>query len=370
MKVATLGELGELVGGKVRGALDLSIDQALPLQVALTGNCITLLDRSGTVEALVASHAVAAVVPEGFPVSDIPTIEVAQPHAAFEAIIQYLRPSHRDHHRGVHPDAHIDPTAQVGKGCSIAAGTSIGANCIIGDRVHLHSGVHIMADSQVGDDCEFYPGVVLYPNTKVGARCLIHAGTVLGAYGFGYRNVNGQHKRTAQLGWVEIADDVELGACVTIDRGTYGPTRVGTGTKIDNQVMIGHNCQIGQHNLICAQVGIAGSSSTGNYVVLAGQVGIKDHIKLADRVMIAAQSGVMHNVPAGEVWSGTPAMPGKKFMQCIASLSRLGELRSDVKRLQKDLEKAEQAIQALHYATGDSQSAPVNDSAAQDKRAA
>jgi UDP-3-O-[3-hydroxymyristoyl] glucosamine N-acyltransferase len=204
-----------------------------------------------------------------------------------------------------------------------------------------------MANCTLGDDCELYPGVVVYPDTRIGARCLIHAGTVLGAFGFGYRTVNGQHERSAQVGWVELGDDVELGACVTVDRGTYGATRIGCGSKLDNHVMIAHNCQIGRHNLICAQVGIAGSSSTGDYVVLAGQVGIKDHTHIGDRVTVAAQSGVMHNIPSGEVWSGSPATATKKYMQGVAAVSRLPEMRIDLRRLEVQAQRLEQQLVEL-----------------------
>ncbi|MGN6546682.1 MAG: UDP-3-O-(3-hydroxymyristoyl)glucosamine N-acyltransferase [Aureliella sp.] len=347
MTVATLGELGRLVDGQVRGATDLRIEHALPLQDVTADACITLVDKPGSLESLLGSRAVAAVVPVGFPAAPVPTIEVQQPHAAFERIIRHLRPATVVRHRGVHIHAHIDPSATIGPNCVIKAGASVGPGSVIGARSVIHPGVHVMAGCVVGEDCELYPGVVLYANTRLGNRCLVHAGSVLGAFGFGYRSVQGRHERSAQVGWVELGDDVELGACVTIDRGTYGATRIGEGTKIDNQVMIGHNCQIGRHNLICAQVGIAGSSSTGDYVVLAGQVGLKDHIHLSDRVMVAAKSGVMHDIPAGEVWSGYPAQPSKKFMQSVAGVNRLPELRDEVRRLERESEQMRREMAEL-----------------------
>ncbi|MGN6136888.1 MAG: UDP-3-O-(3-hydroxymyristoyl)glucosamine N-acyltransferase [Aureliella sp.] len=344
MTVATLGELGKLVEGKVRGDANLPIAHALPLQDVSSDACITMIDKLSSADLLGHAPAAAAVVPLGFPPSRLPVIEVAHPHAAFEKIIHYLRPVSAIRQRGVHVLAQVHPTATIGEGCVIEAGVSVGPGCAIGARSVLHSGVHIMANCTMAEDCELYPGVVLYPETRLGARCLIHAGTVLGAYGFGYRHKDGQHVRSAQAGWVELGDDVELGACVTIDRGTYGATRIGCGSKLDNHVMIGHNCQIGRHNLICAQVGIAGSSTTGDYVVLAGQVGIKDHIRVGDGAVIAAQSGVMHDVPAGETWSGSPAMATKKFMHGVASVARLPEMRGDMRQLQRQLEQCQQQI--------------------------
>lgn len=347
MTVATLGELGRLVDGQVRGATDLRIEHALPLQDVTADACITLVDKPGSVEALLNSRAIAAVVPLGFPSAPVPTIEVTHPHAAFERIIEHLRPAAVMRHRGVHIHALIDPSATIGENCVIKAGASVGPGSVVGARTVIHMGVHVMSGCVVGEDCELFPGVVLYANTRIGNRCVVHSGSVLGAYGFGYRSANGRHERSAQAGWVEVGDDVELGACVTIDRGTYGATRIGEGTKIDNHVMIGHNCQIGRHNLLCAQVGIAGSSSTGDYVVLAGQVGLKDHIHLGDRVMVAAKSGVMNDIPAGEVWSGSPALPSKRYMQRVAASNRLPELRDEVRKLERESEQMRRELAEL-----------------------
>ena len=163
-------------------------------------------------------------------------------------------------------DVDVHPLATIGDDVTIGAGSTI------------HSGVHIMAGSQIGEDVTIFPNAVLYENTVVGPRCLIHAGAVLGAYGFGYEQVEGRHRLTAQLGNVVLGADVEVGAGTTIDRGTYGPTVIGEGTKIDNLVMVAHNCHIGRHNMLCSQVGIAGSTTTGDYVVMAGQVGVRDHV--------------------------------------------------------------------------------------------
>ena len=182
-----------------------------------------------------------------------------------------------------------------------------------------------------------YPNVVLYENTVIGNRAIIHAGAVLGAYGFGYEQVDGRHKLSAQLGYVEIGDDVEIGAGTTIDRGTYGPTTIGEGTKIDNQVMIGHNCRIGRHNLLCSQVGIAGSVTTGDYVVMAGQVGLRDHIDIGNRAVLGAKCGVMNNVPADSVYFGYPATADREQLVKQAALSKLPEMRKQFKALQKQV---------------------------------
>jgi UDP-3-O-[3-hydroxymyristoyl] glucosamine N-acyltransferase len=167
----------------------------------------------------------------------------------------------------------------------------------------------------------------------VGPRCVIHAGAVLGAYGFGYGCHEGRHRLSPQLGNVVLEADVEVGAGTTIDRGTYGPTIIGEGTKIDNLVMIAHNCRIGRHNMLCAQVGIAGSTSTGDYVVMAGQAGIRDHVHIGSQVMLGAKAGVMNDVPDGARFVGIPATPEREQMVKQAALSKLPEMRRELKRL-------------------------------------
>ena len=343
----TLGELATLVGGQLSGDPAQKIEHALPLQSNLPAACVTLVDKPKILEALAKSNAAAVIVPKGMGECALPAIEVADPHAAFVKVIQLLRPARIDTSCGIDPSAMIDPTAKLGVGVTIAATAVIGPGCVIGDNVRIHHGVNVMADCEVGADSELFPNVVLYPLTRLGQRCTVHSTCVLGAIGFGYRTTGGKHLPAAQLGWVEIGDDVELGAGVTIDRGTYGPTRVGEGTKIDNQVMIGHNCQIGRHNLICAQVGIAGSSSTGDYVVLAGQVGIKDHVRVADRVVVAAQAGVMHDLEEAGTWSGVPAVPVKKHMQSVAHIQRLSDTRHDIKTLQNQVSQLQAQLEAV-----------------------
>jgi len=153
----------------------------------------------------------------------------------------------------------------------------------------------------------------------------------------------GRHVATSQLGWVHVESDVEIGANTTVDRGTYGATRIGAGTKIDNLVMVGHNCQIGKHNLICSQVGIAGSSSTGDYVVLAGQVGVRDHVHIGAKTMVGAQAGVASDAAEGQVLLGSPAIPRLEQAVIFASLNRLPELRKTVKQLSKQVESLKAA---------------------------
>jgi UDP-3-O-[3-hydroxymyristoyl] glucosamine N-acyltransferase len=213
----------------------------------------------------------------------------------------------------------------------------VGEGSVIGDNTTVHAGVVIGRWCRLGEQVTIHPHAILYDDTIVGNRVTIHANAVIGADGFGYRTHEGRHVKVPQLGWVELQDDVEIGACTTIDRGTFGPTRIGAGTKIDNLVMIGHNCQIGKHNLLCSQVGIAGSSTTGDYVVMAGQVGVADHITIGDRVVILAKSGVPGNIPANSQVLGSPARPHKEQVRILMTMEKLPEIRKELLKIKKHL---------------------------------
>lgn len=343
MAAITLGELAQLVDGRLHGSPDVVISDALPLKDA-QARTITLVDHAKHHEQLLQSAASAVLTAEVIEGCDIPMILVEQPHQAFEKIVHHLRPRCLTRPVGVHCSALVDPSAVLGHGTVVGMGATIGANCVVGQRSVIHAGVHLMAGCEIGDDCEIFPNSTLYDGTRLGDRVLLHASVTIGSYGFGYRSDTGIHVRSAQLGWVEVENDVEIGAGTTIDRGSYGATRIGEGSKLDNQVQIGHNVTLGKHNLVCAQVGIAGSSSTGDYVVLAGQAGVADHTHLNDKVIVAAQSGVMQDVEAGRVVFGSPATDRKSAMIRIAISQKLPEMRRTIKELQREVESLRQSL--------------------------
>ena len=270
----TLGALAQLVDGELVGDGSVAIAGAATLLDATAGD-ITLVDKNEKADRLAATTARAAVVPRGFPLDSLtmPAIVVDDVHEAFTKIVVHFRPPRLRRRIGISPTAEISPTAKLGSDVDVHPGAAIGDDVEIGPGSTIHSGARIMAGCRLGDNVTIYPNAVLYENTIVGPRSIIHSGVVLGCHGFGYRYFEGSHKPAAQLGHVEVGCDCEIGAGTTIDRGTYGPTIIGDGTKIDNLVMIAHNCRIGRHNMICSQVGIAGSTTTGDYVVMAGQVG-------------------------------------------------------------------------------------------------
>jgi UDP-3-O-[3-hydroxymyristoyl] glucosamine N-acyltransferase len=340
---ATLGELARLVDGHLVGDANLVISGAASLADAQPGE-ITLVDGAEKGQRLRLSQASAVVAPRDFLPPAMATIQVDDIHLAFAKIIRHFRPQRVARRQGVSPQAMISPSARLGRDVDIHPLATIGDDVEIGDGVTIHSGVQVMAGSKIGAGTTIFPNAVLYEDTLVGPRCVIHAGAVLGAYGFGYCFVAGRHRLSAQLGNVILEADVEIGANTTVDRGTYGPTVIGEGTKIDNQVMVAHNCRIGRHNLLCSQVGIAGSTTTGDYVVMAGQVGVRDHVHIGDGAVLGAMAGVINDVAAGARLVGIPATPEREQMVKQAALAKLPEMRKQLKGLQTLVERLLQSM--------------------------
>jgi UDP-3-O-[3-hydroxymyristoyl] glucosamine N-acyltransferase len=208
------------------------------------------------------------------------------------------------------------------------------------------------AGCRLGQDCTIHPNAVLYPGVILGDRVEIHSGTVLGGDGFGYRMTDGKHVKVPHSGRLEVGDDVEIGSNCTIDRATFEATRIGEGTKIDNLVMVGHNNQIGRHNMLCGQVGIAGSCTTGDYVVMAGQAGIKDNTRIGDRVLVGAQAGVHRNIPDNQQVLGSPAIPIREQRRIFQMIARLPEMHRQLRDLAAQVAMLTEAAAAMGDPSG------------------
>jgi UDP-3-O-[3-hydroxymyristoyl] glucosamine N-acyltransferase len=328
----TVNELAALVQGIVHGDGNVIIKAAKPLTEAESGD-ITFVIGQKYASKLQGSRASAAVVPENTPQNAIPLIHVKDPLDAFIVIVRHLRGEVSSKPHGVDLRAFVHPTATVGADPSIFPFASVGEGTTIGARCCLHAGAVVGRNCKLGDDVTLFPSAVVYDNCILGNRVMIHANAVIGADGFGFRLHQGKHVKVPQVGRVEIGDDVEIGACTTIDRATFEATRIGEGTKIDNLVQVAHNCQIGKHNLLISQMGIAGSSSTGDYVVIAGQVGITDHVHIGQGAVIGARAGVTKDIPPGQRALGAPATPERDQKRIMMSLEKLPEMRRDMRRI-------------------------------------
>jgi UDP-3-O-[3-hydroxymyristoyl] glucosamine N-acyltransferase len=334
--VATVEELAALVRGRVVGDGSVPIRSARPVGEAGPGD-ITFIDDERYVKVLRQSPASAAIVGPHFKAvaaaKGLPVIEVDDPLSAFIAVRTHLKGDARPRWSGIHPQAYVAPTARLGADVAVYPFAYVGDESEVGDGTTLHPGAVVGDRCRLGRQVVLHPNVVLYEGVILGDRVEVHAGTVLGGDGFGYRQVDGRHVKVPQTGGVVIGDDVEIGVNCAIDRGTFEPTEIGEGSKIDNLVMIGHNNRIGRHNLLCGQVGIAGSCQTGDYVVMAGQAGIKDHTQVGDRVVVGAQAGVHRNVPAGQQVLGSPAIAVREQRRIFQMIARLPEMHRQLREL-------------------------------------
>ncbi len=339
----TLADLADLVNGRLKGEPTTVISGAATLEI-VAAEQITLADNADRTQQFSESSAAAAIVSKDLTCNNKPTIVVDNVHHAFAKIITHFRPIRSRPRQGISNQASVSPTAQLASNVEVHPFATIADDVVIGSGSTIHSGVRILAGCTIGSDVEIFPNAVLYEETQVGDRSIIHAGVILGAYGFGYRESDGKHKISAQLGYVQLGNEVEIGANSTVDRGTYGLTSIGEGTKIDNLAQVAHNCRIGKHNLICAQVGIAGSATTGDYVVMAGQVGIRDHVHIGEKTVLCSKSGVPTSVGSGEVLLGQPAIPIHRHKLQLVAITKLPEMRKQFRAMQRQIKELEQKL--------------------------
>jgi UDP-3-O-[3-hydroxymyristoyl] glucosamine N-acyltransferase len=334
----TLGELVEMVGGKlVQGNSGLAVAGVNSAVLAAAGDVVFAQDDGSATDAL-SSNAGVVVLRPGLVAAYPPgkaIIESPQPRLWFSRAARALKPVPPP--QGVTPSAVVGPTVRLGEGITIAACAVVEDNASVGAGTRIDAGAVIGTGVCIGRDCHVYPRAVLYPGTTLGDRVIVHAGAVLGADGFGYvrDSTTGAYTQFPQQGTLVIEDDVEIGANTTIDRGALEETRIRRGTKIDNLVHIGHNCDIGEDVILVALTGISGSSSVGKGAVIAGQVGIGDHAHVGEGVILGGQAGVLsgktvtnEGLKPGTVLWGTPARPLKQVLREIAVLGKLAKGRS------------------------------------------
>ncbi len=333
----TLAEIADKVGSSLTGNGSVTITGVAPIDTAGQHE-ISFVANPSYRKYIASTRAEALVLDPETPDNGIPAIRHANPYLTFARIVDLLNPDDPKGAAGVHPTAVIESGAEVSAEASVGPLCHICAGAEVGSGTTLTSAVYVGPDSRIGANCLIYPGVKLLAETIIGNNVIIHAGVVVGSDGFGFTPSESGLKKIKQIGWVEIGDDVEIGANTTIDRGALGPTRIGRGTKIDNLVQIAHNVEIGEHCIIVAQVGISGSTTLGKGVVLAGQVGLVGHIELGDGVQVGAQSGVNKSIPPGKVYFGYPAREAAESMRIGAALKHLPALLKRVRKLEEDKE--------------------------------
>ncbi|MCE9610920.1 MAG: UDP-3-O-(3-hydroxymyristoyl)glucosamine N-acyltransferase [Chthoniobacter sp.] len=338
MPQITVQELAALVGGQFVSEADggRAITGAAALADAGAGHC-TFFGNAKYLPQLKASRATAALVPLDLSEAISPVaIRVENPSLAFAKVLEKFAPEPIHFAPGVHPTAVIGRDVVLGENVSIQPfvviedGARIGANSVLGAHTYIGHA------ASVGADCHLAPRVTIGARCVLGNRVIIHSGAVLGSDGFGFEFAAGRHVKIPQTGIVQVDDDVEIGANVTIDRARFGRTWIQEGTKIDNLVQIAHNVVVGKHCIIVSQTGISGSTRLGNYVTLAGQVGVVGHIEIGDQTVVAAQSGVSKSLAPKQIVFGYPAMPLREAKEQLAYIGRLPKLYARVKKLEKN----------------------------------
>ncbi|MGE5177594.1 MAG: UDP-3-O-(3-hydroxymyristoyl)glucosamine N-acyltransferase [Bacteroidota bacterium] len=337
---ATLGEVAEAVGGTVVGDRATEITGVAGIREAREGE-LTFLANPRYETYLQTTNASAVIVAEDHRGLGKPLILNPHPYLAFLKAVRFFQGEEPRPEPGIHPTAVIAPDACVDATASIGAHVVIEPGARVGPLAWIGPGCYVGAGASIGPETRLHPNVTLREECVLGARAIVHSGAVIGSDGFGFVRDGDVYRKLPQVGNVVVEDDVELGACVTIDRATMGTTRIGAGSKIDNLVQIAHNVQVGKNCIIVAQVGISGSTSVGDHVVLAGQVGIVGHIEIGAGAQVGAKSGVSKSVKPGERLFGYPALPVAQAMRIEASLRRLPELVQTVRALRRRVEELE-----------------------------
>lgn len=315
-------ELAGEIGAEVAGDGAAEITSAATLEEARPGQ-ISFLANAKYVKQLESTRASAVVVAPAIraPAGGLTLLRAPDPYFAFMKAVVRLH-GHRKHpHDGVHPRAHVDPTATVGEGTVVYPGAFVGPR------------------ARVGRDCILYPNAVVYDDCLIGDRVIVHAGSVIGADGYGFATHKGEHHKIPQVGNVIVEDDVEIGACCSIERAALGSTVIGKGTKIDQLVVVGHGVKVGPHCLLVAQTGIAGSVTLGHHVTLAGQTGVSGHLKIGNQVTVGAQSGIISDIEDQQTVVGSPAMPVSHARRVYMLFTQLPDIVERIKALEQQMEE-------------------------------
>jgi len=341
----SLKEIARAINGEILGDENTIITGICGIKEARPGD-ITFLANPKYAPLMEETKASAIITARDVEFPNKPIVRTDNPSLAFVKVVSLLEPSEQKRPQGIHPSVIIGKDVKLGAGVGIGAYVVIEDGVSIGDRSIIYPQCFIGYQSSIGADALIYSHVSIRERISLGNRVIIHSGAVIGSDGFGFVKVEDAHQKIPQIGTVEIHDDVEIGANVTIDRARFDKTIIGKGTKIDNLVQIAHNVVIGESSIIVAQAGISGSTQIGRGVTLAGQVGVVGHISIGDGATVAAQSGVSKSVPAATTVWGYPAKPidqAKKINACVA---RLPELYEAIKGLKKRIEELEARIKA------------------------
>lgn len=333
----TLQELSRIAGSQLRGDPNRVITHAAGLKDADEGAISFLANRRYAL--FLADTRASAVILSAGDAETCPVdcLIADDPYLAHARVMTALYPD-ESIKPGVHPSAHVDPTARVASTAEIAANAFVGADATIAEGVFIGPGCVLLDSVFVGAGSRLVASVTLCSGTRLGKRCLIHPGVVIGGDGFGLANDGGAWVKVPQIGRAVLGDDVEVGSCTAIDCGAIGDTVIADGVKIDNQVHIAHNVQIGRHTAIAGCTGIAGSSTIGAYCTIAGAAGITGHVELTDHVHVSGMTAITRSIDQPGLYTGTvPSMDHASWLKNFARLRHLDDIVRRVRALEKEL---------------------------------
>lgn len=324
----TAGSLASMIGGAVDGNPAVSLSGFAKIEEAKAGH-LTFIANPKYAHYLATTEASAVLVSREFNHDNpkgVTLIRVDDPYSCLAQLLRYVE-SLKPKKRGIEPQSYIAPDVAVSDDCYVGAFAYIGEGAKIGAGVQIYPHVYIGDGVTVEEGATLYSGVKVYAGCHIGKRCVLHSGVVIGADGFGFApDVDGHYSKIPQTGIVVLEDDVEIGANTTVDRATFGMTRIGRGTKLDNLIMVAHNVEIGEDNVFAAQSGVAGSTKIGNSNRVGGQVGFAGHITVGNNNEIGAQSGIPGKVGDNERLMGSPAIDFRKYAKSLVYINRLDEL--------------------------------------------
>ena len=340
----TLKELADYVGGEVAGDGNIKIKGVMTIDEATEGY-ITFVSNKRYIRKLEQTGASAIIVSPDIDVKDKNLLITKNPYLAFAKVVDLMMNPEEVYSGTVDDSARVSDSAELGSNVTAYPFVFIGENAKVADNVVLYPGVYIGDDCRIGKDTIIHPNAVIHKGTIIGERVVIHSNVVLGCSGYGYAPDGKTYYKIPQIGITVIEDDVDIGANTTINRAVLGETRIRRGTKIDSEVMIAHNVEIGEDTLVTSQVGIAGSVQIGNNVILAGGSGVAGHIKVGDNVKVGGWTGVTKNLPSGGTFLGTPAIEIERMRKCYMIIQKLPEMRETVKDLQRKIKQLEEKLE-------------------------
>jgi len=330
----TAGHIADQINGTVVGDRNIDIFNISKIEEGSKGS-LTFLANPKYTEFIYTTKASAAIVSSDFEPTErieLTLIKVKDPYSSFTSILE-LFDKDLSKRKGISQLTDVDKSSKISDSSFIGSFSSVGENSIIGEKCIIENQVFIGNNVKIGKGCLIYPGVKILDDTIIGQNCIIHSSTTIGSDGFGFApNDDGSYKKIPQTGNVVIGDNVEIGSNSTIDRATLGSTIISNGVKLDNQIQVAHNVEIGENTAIAAQSGVAGSTKIGKNCMIGGQVGIIGHIKIGDNVKIQAQAGVTSNIESNSRVTGTPAISYMNYNKSYVHFKNLPEI---VKKIDK-----------------------------------